>query len=203
MAGGRGGWRGGRSPWEAAAEIPDGDVLRHIDRLDETGLGLGEYARELGLQRRRLAEGIRRVAPDRYAGFVAAGVISEQVDKGRSGTRLETSAKGMLERRGYYVVKSFASKGALDLLAVGLGRPPLMVQAKKDGALPFEEWNLLYDTAVAHGCWPVLVRRPPGESKGALWFRLAGRKERKHMPSAPLLEPFDPARPEQAALPAA
>ena len=49
----------------------------------------------------------------------------------------------------------------------------------------------MFDLAEAHGCWPVLVARPPGEEKGAVWSRLTRRREPRER-QAGLLEPFDP-----------
>ena len=54
------------------------------------------------------------------------------------------------------------------MLAVRADTPSLMIQAKKDGKLGPGEWNELVELAERGGCWPVLVRPPEGETKGAL-----------------------------------
>lgn len=180
-----------------------GEVLDHARKLEASGLGIAEYCRQAGVQRRRLAEGIEEHDVDAYTRLRASGVIADQVDAPRKGAKLETSAKQMLERKkggGWCVVKQYASKGAFDLLAVGPNRRPLMIQAKKSGVMTREEWNQLYDAAVLFGCLPILVRRPEGESTGAVWFRLLGRKDAPRMRSDPLLAPFDPAHSEQPSL---
>jgi Holliday junction resolvase len=176
--------------------LSDYDVWEHLPKLRASGLGLAQYAKEHGLGRRALAESIKEVAPDEYDKLVIDGIIGLQADRGKTGTKLETSAREMLERRGYVVMRAHGSHGAIDLLACRADTPTLFVQAKKDGKLGPTEWNELVALAVKGGAWPVLVRRPEGETKGALWFRLISERP-KGSRLADYLEPFDPRTPEQ------
>lgn len=190
-----------RRNWQAPIREPmaDYDVHVHVPELIRSGLGLAEYARANGIDRRTLAEGIKRVDPGRYAELVHEGVIGENADKGRTGTKLETSAKQMLERRGYVVFKGYGSHGIADLVALRAGTTPLLIQAKKAGKIGPEEWNALVAAAEKAGAWPVLVRRPEGETKGALWYRLTSQRP-KGSRLADYLEEFDPREPAQASL---
>lgn len=187
--------------WHAPYRDPmsDAEVAEHLHAFSVCDLSLSEYAKQNQLDRRTFAEGMKRYAPERYAAMVASGRIGEGADKGKTGTRLETSAKGMLERRGYVVFRAHGSHGVCDLVALRIATPSLFIQAKKDGKLGPDEWNELVDAAEKAGAWPVMVRRPEGETKGAQWFRLTGRRP-KGSRLADFLEPFDPATPEQPTL---
>lgn len=172
------------------------EVDEHVAALSASGMTLYAYAKQKGVSRRTLAEGIKEHRPDVYPVLVGKGGEGQGAAEGR---KLEASAKGRLERRGYYVVKSYASKSPIDMLAVGKDKPSLMVQAKRSGSIGSAEWNALYAAAEAHGCWPVLVRRPEGETKGALWYKLTRPREFRE-PQKGLLESFDPADPYALAL---
>lgn len=187
--------RGHGRAWQAPhyAPLSDYEVMDHIVKLRESGLSLSAYSTKVGVHRRALADGIKRENPEAYAELVGT-----QGDPTRTGTKLETSAKQMLERRGYYVMKSHGSHSALDMIAVGKDKPTLMIQAKKDGKLGSAEWNAVFDLAEAHGCWPVLVSRGP-DGKGALWYRLSRRREFREQQRG-LLDPFDPREPYALAL---
>lgn len=190
-------WQGPQ--WEP---LGDYEVNEHLPELIRSGLGLAEYARQKGIHRRALAEGIRRADPQRYEQLVADGVIGKQGDKARTGTKLEVSAKGMLERKKggeWLVFNAHGSHGIADLIALRAGFPPLLIQAKKDGKLGPDEWNELVAAAEKAGAWPVLVRRPDGETKGALWYRLTSQRP-KGSRLADYLEEFDPREPAQASL---
>lgn len=188
--------RGGQRRWARLGEV---DAHEHIAAFEAAHLASGEtlsaYSKRTGISRQALAEAIRFYIPER-----ADDLIGAPGDPQKKGTKFEASVRGMLKTRGYYAIRQYASKSPFDLLAVGRDKPPLMVQAKKDGKLFFSDWNALYDLAVMYGCWPVLVRRPPGEDRGAQWFRLAGRKEKKGQRNEGMLVPFDPRDPEQVSL---
>ena len=195
--GNRHGQRGWQSP--QVVILSDFEVWDHLPKLRASGLGLAQYALTAGVGRQALAASIKLVSPTDYDDLVAAGVIGLQADRGKTGTKLETSARQMLERRGYVVMRAPGSHGVIDLLAVRKNTTGLMIQAKKDGKLGPGEWNELVELAEKGGCWPCLVRRPEGETKGALWFRLTGPRPKGSRLSE-YLEPFDPRHPEQATL---
>lgn len=187
--------RGGHRRWQRLSEVDAHEHIAAFEAAHQSGETLSAYCKRVGIQRQALAEAVRTYIPER-----ADDLIGAPGDPQKRGTKFENSVKGMLKTRGYYAIRQYASHSPFDLLAVGLGKPPLMVQAKKDGKLFFAEWNALFDLATEYGCWPVLARRPLGEDRGALWFRLAGRKEKKGQRNEGLLVPFDPRDPEQESL---
>ena len=107
----------------------------------------------------------------------------------KRGRDFEYSVKQQLERRGYFVMRSAASKGKIDLLAVGKHRPALFVQCKRMGQISSGEWNEVFEIATAAGGWPVLaVRSSP---RTTAYFRLDGPREYRKR-TKPLTQ-FDPA----------
>lgn len=110
----------------------------------------------------------------------------------RLGVALEYRVKALLERDGYYVVRSAASKGVVDLAAMK-PRQLLLVQCKRSGALPPAEWNELYDLAASLGAVPVMAVK--GLRRTEL-YRLTARKDgsRRRQP----MEPFTTDEPGEA-----
>lgn len=195
MSGYGGFGRGGQRRWQPLSEVEAQERIAQFEEAHGTGESLTAFCKRTGVSRQALAEAIRFHVPERVEELIGA-----PADAAKRGTSFESSLRSMLKTRGYHALRRFGSKGAYDLLAVGRGKPPLMVQAKKDGKLYFDAWNALYDLATEYGCWPVLAMRPPDGSKGALYFRIAGRKAKKGQRGAGLLIPFDPRDPEQASL---
>lgn len=175
------------------------EVLEAVAELSEQPMSFAAYAAKKGYHRSALSEAIKEAAPDLYQRIMDEFAGTTGANR-RSGASFETGVKGALERRGYYVNKSYASKSPLDMLAVGFDKPNLMVQAKRDGKLYFAEWNALYEIAVRHGCWPVLVRRPPGATRGFEWFRLIQAKTQRGQRNDGMMMPFEPRDPDQTTL---
>lgn len=89
------------------------------------------------------------------------------------GTRFEHAVKRDLEERGYFVMRSPASKSAIDLLAVCKDEV-VFCQCKTNGRLDPAPWNELYDLALVHGGTPILASKPV---RGQIsYHRLVGRK---------------------------
>jgi Holliday junction resolvase len=188
--------RGGQRRWEKLSEV---DAMEHIAAFEEahaaTGEALYSYCQRTGVHRNALAEAINFYIPDR-----AATLIQKPADAGKRGVKFESALKGLMRTRGYYSMRQYGSKSPFDLLCVGLGKPNLMIQAKKDGKLYYNEWNALWEIATANGCLPILAVKPPDGAKGALWFKLAGPKEKKGQRNDGMLIPFDPKHPDQDSL---
>jgi Holliday junction resolvase len=108
----------------------------------------------------------------------------------RIGTRFEYAIKLQLERRGYFVMRSYSSKGPVDLLAIGKDRPPLFIQAKRTGLISSTEWNTVWSLATEHGAWPVLAMRESPNTTS--YFRLdAPREFRKRARPMTRFDPKD------------
>lgn len=98
----------------------------------------------------------------------------------RAGKAFEYSIKSRLERRSYFVMRAAASKGKVDLLAVGMpcvekGISALFVQCKRRGAIGSEEWNQVFDIAEAYGGWAVVCVKLSERTVG--FYRLDARRE--------------------------
>lgn len=174
------------------------DAMAAVADLAERPQSFQSYAKAKGFNRRAVGDAVRERAPELHERLVAEFGGTARDNKS-SGTSFESAVRGMLKRRGYYVLRTYASKTAVDMLAVGIEKPNLMVQCKKDGKLYFSEWNLLYETATVHGCWPVLVRRG-AEGKGFECYRLLAAKAQKGQRNDGMLLPFDPKFPDQDSL---
>lgn len=120
--------------------------------------------------------------------------LASAVGGGRSpyalGRAFEVSIRDQLRRRGYFVLRAGASKGKIDLLAVGKDRPPLFIQAKRTGVIGSAEWNEVFEIATEHGGWPVLCMR--GSPRTTLYYRIDAKREPRR-PGRPwtLIDPTD------------
>lgn len=88
-----------------------------------------------------------------------------------NGRAFEYRVKSDLEKRGYYVKRSYASKTVVDLLAY---KHPdgLFVQCKRGTAkMSIPEWNELYTAALEYGGKPILAESP---DKGIDYIELTG-----------------------------
>lgn len=98
----------------------------------------------------------------------------------RAGRAFEQQIRGRLNRRGYYVKRSYKSKGIEDLLAVGMpcvkvGVSALFIQAKRRGVISSEEWNKLYDLAMTCGGMPMVCTKLSAQTVG--FYRLDAKRE--------------------------
>lgn len=92
----------------------------------------------------------------------------------QAGRVKEWRTRDLLVEAGYYVVRAAGSKGKVDLVALRLGEPPLLVQCKINGKLGPAEWNELYEVAQRTGGTPVLATTPP--RKPITFWLLTGPK---------------------------
>ena len=80
------------------------------------------------------------------------------------GRRVEYVIKKKLEERGFLVLRSPASKGAFDLLAVAPGGGRLlMVSCKSDGYIPPGELERLLEVAQKYGAEAYVSQKEGGE----------------------------------------
>ena len=86
----------------------------------------------------------------------------------------ETAVRGRLERRGWLVRRSYASKGIEDLLAFR-GNVLLLIQCKRTGGISSDEWNRLYGLAEEFGAVPVVTFK--SGDRDVAFMRLDGRRE--------------------------
>lgn len=125
---------------------------------------------------------------------------------GQRGTLFERECRVDLERQGFVVIRSAASKTGVDLVALGnpttpvCGFPALesgrgevwLVQCKTNGRFDHGEWNALYTLAFNCGAVPILAcREKEGRRLVPAFYVLTGPrtphsrtwpKRRIHMP---------------------
>lgn len=134
----------------------------------------------------------RRFVPEK-----TADPLTSPVGGGKSPYRLgrdfEAAVRGQLERRSYFVMRAHASKGKIDLLAVGrvttgIGISGLFIQCKRRGDIGSTEWNDVWGIAEAAGGWPVVCFRP--SPRKTAYYRLDAPREPRR-PGRPWTQ-FDP-----------
>ena len=80
------------------------------------------------------------------------------------GRRFEYRVQNYLRAKGYYVVRSYASKGVYDLIAIpptngDFQNYPLGIQCKTNGYLPPKERQRFSDVGNNWQLWPILAFR--------------------------------------------
>ena len=103
----------------------------------------------------------------------------------RKGRDFEYAVKKNLEKHGYLVMRSPASKTPADLWAIKDGEA-LFVQCKLKGAFPVDEWNEFMDYAEEAGVKPILANRPKS-GRGFEYWLLTDKKDgsKKPQPKTP------------------
>ena len=76
------------------------------------------------------------------------------------GANFERDVKRDLEGKGYLVIRSAGSHGAVDLVAFGPKYPVWFIQAKIHGTMSPAERRELYRFATECGAWAVRASRP-------------------------------------------
>lgn len=84
------------------------------------------------------------------------------------GIAFERVVRGDLEGFGWVCYRAAASKGPADVWALGPGPELLLVQAKLDGRLDPQEWNVLYRLAMHLDATPLMAWRP---KRGEIGYR--------------------------------
>lgn len=143
------------------------------DKFKTSRLGLGQFCKTHGYDDLGFSRCMREHFPDEYEHVIEAKTPKQTMY--RLGRAMEYRARDDLKAKGYFVMRSPASKTPIDLLAVKHG-VTLMLQSKRSGALPVGEWNELFDLATSTGATPILVMSGPG-GRGCLYFRMLERKD--------------------------
>jgi Holliday junction resolvase len=105
------------------------------------------------------------------------------------GTRFEHKTRAHLADNGYEVIRAAGSKGSTkaDLVALKPGQL-LLVQCKRSGTLPPDEWDRLVEVAGWVGAIPVLAANGL-KGRGVVYTRLLAPKRRgaRTQPAEPFL----------------
>ncbi|MBC9927402.1 hypothetical protein [Leucobacter sp. cx-169] len=126
---------------------------------------------------------MREMWPEEWA-IESEGKRPEARNLYKMGRAFEGRTRLHLEAAGYFVVRSAGSKTKVDLMAAKEGQL-LLIQCKRSGALPPDEWNQLLDIAeLTHGI-PILVENP--HAGQVSWWKVLTRKAGR---GTGLKEPF-------------
>ena len=107
----------------------------------------------------------------------------------KMGRDLERRTRLKLMAAGYFVVRSPASKSKVDLTAVRNGEV-LLIQCKRNGVIPKDEWNELVDIAEMAGAKPIIVENPHAGRTN--WWEITGKKVvRGDSPKVPFPPPVE------------
>jgi len=99
----------------------------------------------------------------------------------RAGRTFEYKVRDDLAANGYWVMRSPASKSPVDMVAVKPGQV-LFVQAKLNGRLDPEEWNVLFELGRQFGARPIMARRAFSRRFGVDYVELTGVKDGRTPP---------------------
>ena len=86
----------------------------------------------------------------------------------QKGRRLEYDVMDLLREKGYYTIRSYASKGIFDVIAVrpqyepNMDHYPLMIQCKTNGYIPPKEREELKLASERYQGWVVIAYRQNG-----------------------------------------
>lgn len=104
----------------------------------------------------------------------------------QTGRSFEYATKRSLEKAGFTVMRSPASKSPADLFAVKDGRVAF-VQCKIHGAIGFDEWNSFYSYCEQAGALPLLAQRNK-TGHGIYYLIITGKKSKKYQKPYPQKE---------------
>jgi Holliday junction resolvase len=143
-----------------------------FDAFKDSRLGLGQYCTKMGFDDLGFSRTMKEHFPDEWESVIE-GKQPRQT-KYRLGRQVEYRVRDHLKKLGYVAIRSPASKGPMDLIAVKPGLV-LFIQCKRSMALGVQEWNEIYDLAMSVEAIPVLAGSPTG--RGIVFKRLVARKD--------------------------
>lgn len=159
------------------------------DDFKRSSLGLKAYCQKKGWDDLGFSKKMRELFADEYEHVIE--LKHPKSTMYRLGRAFEYVARDNLKARGYFVMRSPASRSPIDLLAVKTGTV-LFVQCKRGGSIGVAEWNTLYDLAASVGALPVMAERHVSGRGVTYWLiteKKDGSKRRQPMVS------FDPDQP--------
>lgn len=168
--------------WKDAPEA----VCRPIfESLKKSRLTVKEFCQKNGYGKSGFERRMKELFPEEWASMAEAKAGKNRLYK--KGRDFEYRVKRDMERAGYTVVRSYASKTPADLTAVRDGRA-VFVQCKLHDFYHVEEWNTFVDYCSAAGVLPIFATRGK-DGSGISYFIITGKKDgsRKKQP----MEPFD------------
>lgn len=132
------------------------EAEKMLDDFKKSSLGSERYCKTKGFNSSSFSETMRKFFPAEWECLVELKAPKQSMY--RLGRSFEYSTRDDLRKKGYFVLRSPASKSPLDLIAI---KPQiiLFVQCKINGDLPRKEWNPLFDLAQSVDAIPILATR--------------------------------------------
>lgn len=162
-----------RAYWAVWAHLTEEQARNEFEKFKCQSLGLGKYCAANKIDDLGFSKCMKKYFPDEWEHVMEAKQIKQTMY--RYGRQFEYRVRDDLKKRGYFCMRSPASRSPVDVMAIKAGTPPLLVQCKRSAALGVGEWNELFDLAVSSGAIPILASCPTG--RGTHYQRLDGRKD--------------------------
>lgn len=140
-------------------------------------LGLGKFCTRYQYDDLGFSKAMRAAFPDEYEAVIE--LKQPKTTKYRLGRGFEYRVRDRLKELGFLALRSPASKGPFDLIAIRHGES-LLVQCKVSGVLPVAGWNELYYLAESVGAVPLCAAARP--TRGFDWWKLIGPKDGSKRP---------------------
>ena len=167
------------STWKYVGEE---SALIFFEQFKCSRLNLKQYCNSKGYDDLGFSQCMKRHFADEWEHVIEAKQTAQTCY--RLGRQFEYRVRDDLRARGYFALRSPASKTPVDLVALQPGQV-LLVQCKRGGLLGVQEWNALFDLATSCGAIAVLASSPTG--RGTLYEQLLARKDgsKQRQPKGP------------------
>ena len=148
--------------------------------FEASRLPLSAFAVSKGISASGFRSAAARLFPERMRAALAAK--ARKTPPGIRGRALEYRVRNDLQARGFMVLRSPASKGAADLVAIANGKN-LLVQVKSGAYISPEERKKLVTLAASIGAQPILAERSDGR-RLQYWIIAEGTERKEFSPNA-------------------
>lgn len=166
--------RSRKSRWSAKWELVSDDlIMGEMREWLESEMTLIDYCASKGIDDLGFSREAKRRFPAEWESITELKMGAN--GKYRRGRDFEYYVKRKLEELGYVALRSPASKGPADVVAISK-KAVYFIQCKIGGYIAVDEWNEIMDYAERVGAVPVLAAK--GENgRGARYYRMTGRKD--------------------------
>lgn len=165
--------RGHRKLWKSLWKYIDGRQAQIIwDDFCASRMGMGAYCRKHGYDDLGFSKKMKEFFGDEWEHVLKTKVPKQSLY--RRGRQLEYRVRDSMEKLGFFVLRSPASKSPVDLVAIKRGLL-LLIQCKRAGSLPPQEWNALFELAQSIGGLPLMAAMHPS-GRGSIYMLLTALK---------------------------
>lgn len=166
--------------------VKEDDARIIFEKFKKSTLPMGKYCLRRGYDDLGFARCMQQFFSDEWDHVLELKVKNKSPYS--IGRRFEYKIRDHLRLLGYFAMRSPASRGPFDVIAVRAGTVA-MIQCKRSGAMGVEEWNILFDLATSCGAVPVLASAPSGLRQK--YLKMLARKSGSNRDRQPV-EVWDP-----------